>query len=134
MRTKRDYKAKQRAFFIFFKGLSAAKNCHRSESAPLKHFPEKCFRGYCEYIGIYLNFIGQGTFSRIFENIWNKNVIFLTLFKIILINENPFLQMYHNEICILTYWFLRSINNSSSNPWKKTKETAIDKNIFSQIF
>ena len=39
-------------------------------------------------------FIGQITFSRNFENDWNKNVNL----KIILIAENSFLEMYCNKI------------------------------------
>ena len=35
MRTKRAFDEKQKVFFITFKGLSAAKNCLRPESAPL---------------------------------------------------------------------------------------------------
>ena len=38
-----------------------------------------------------LDFIGQITFSRNFEKIWNKNVNFRKILKIILINENSFL-------------------------------------------
>ena len=65
----KSFQGKMKSIFIFFKGLSVAKDCHRPESAPLKHFPEKYFRGYCECIGIYLNFVGQGLFSRIFKSI-----------------------------------------------------------------
>ena len=36
LRTKRAFKVKQKAFFIIFKELSAAKNCLRPESALLK--------------------------------------------------------------------------------------------------
>ena len=50
-----------------------------------------------------LAFTGQITFSRNFGNNWNKNVNF----KIILIGENSFLQMYRNKMSFLTYWFLR---------------------------
>ena len=35
MRTKRAFEAKQKAFFIIFKGISVAKTCLRPESAPL---------------------------------------------------------------------------------------------------
>ena len=35
MRTERDVGVKQKAFFIIFKGLSVAKSCLRTESAPL---------------------------------------------------------------------------------------------------
>ena len=50
-----------------------------------------------------LAFIGQITFSRNSENDWNKNVNF----KVILMGENSYLQMYRNNISFLTYWFLR---------------------------
>ena len=36
LRTKRDFDVNKKTFFIIFKGLSAAKNCFRPESAPLK--------------------------------------------------------------------------------------------------
>ena len=35
MSTKRAFEVKQKTFFIIFKGLLAAKNCIRPESAPL---------------------------------------------------------------------------------------------------
>ena len=50
-----------------------------------------------------LAFISQITFSRSFENNWNNNVSF----KIILIGEKLFLQMYPNEMGFLINWFLR---------------------------
>ena len=54
----------------------------------LKRFPESVFA----YI-LDLAFIGQITFSRNFENDWNKSVNL----KIILIAENSFLEMYCNK-------------------------------------
>ena len=80
-----------------------------------------------------LAFVGQFTFSQNFENNWNKNVIFHQIFKIILINENSFLQIYRNEMNFLTYWSLR-IKWLFPKSLKITKETAIHKKIFSQRF
>ena len=57
-----------------------------------------------------LAFIGEMAFSRNFENDWNKNVSFRKIFKIILINKK----------------FAKFV--------KITKETAIHKNRFLQIF
>ena len=37
LRTRRVFDVKSKAFFIVFKVLSAAKNCVRPESAPLKY-------------------------------------------------------------------------------------------------
>ena len=48
MRTKRAFKTKYKAFFTFFKGLSVAKNCLRSESAPLAKMREmRSFKNGC---------------------------------------------------------------------------------------
>ena len=55
----------------------------------LKRFPESVFA----YI-LDLAFIGQITFSRNFENDWNKNVNL----KITLIGDNLFLRMFCNKI------------------------------------
>ena len=38
LKTKRAFEVKKKAFFIIFKGLSVAKNCLRSESAPITLF------------------------------------------------------------------------------------------------
>ena len=73
------------------------------------------------------------TFSRNFENNWNKNVNFRQLLKIILINENSFLQMYPNEMSVLAYWFWR-IKWLFAKWLKVTKEKGIHKNRFSQSF
>ena len=94
----------------------------------LKCFPEKNLRGYCG-----LAFIAQITFSRNFENNWNKNVNVRQLLKIILINVNSLLQMYPNEINFLTYWFLK-IKCLFDRYLKTTKKTAIHKNRFLQSF
>ena len=80
-----------------------------------------------------LAFVGQFTFSQNFENNWNKNVIFHQIFKIILINENSFLQIYRNEMNFLTYWSLR-IKLPFPKSLKITTETAIHKKIFSRRF
>ena len=80
-----------------------------------------------------LAFVGQFIFSQNVENNWNKNVIFHQIFKIILINENSFLQIYRNEMNFLTYWSLR-IKWLFPKSLKITKETAIHKKIFSQRF
>ena len=50
-----------------------------------------------------LDFIVQITLSRNFENNWKKNISF----KIILIDENLFLQMYCKKFSFLTCWFLK---------------------------
>ena len=71
-------------------------------------------------------FIGQVIFSRNFENNWNKNVNFHQLIKIILINENSYLQMYPNKKSFLTYWFLR-IKWLIAKYVKISKETATHK-------
>ena len=64
----------------------------------LKRFPEKCFR-----VLVDLACIGQITFSWNFENDWNKNVNF----KIVLIGENSFMQMYCSKISFFTDLLLR---------------------------
>ena len=38
---KRAFKVKQKAFFIFLKEFSVAKNCLRPESAPLRNYDMK---------------------------------------------------------------------------------------------
>ena len=84
----------------------------------LKRFPEKYF---CGFYG--LGFYCQITFSRNFENNWNKNVNFHHIFRIILINENSFLQIYPNEMRFLAYWFW-SIKWLFAKSVKITKERA----------
>ena len=39
LRTKKAFEVKQKSFFTIFKGLSVAKNCLRTESAPSKNIP-----------------------------------------------------------------------------------------------
>ena len=78
-----------------------------------------------------LAFIGQITFTRNFDNNWNKNVNFSQLFKNLLTNDDLFLQMYCSEMNFLTYWFLK-IKWDFVKFVKTTKEMAIDKNGFSQ--
>ena len=55
----RTFKAKQKAFFINFQGLSVAKNCLRPESAALKvfrkcaaNFQEKTLRHGCSAVNL----------------------------------------------------------------------------------
>ena len=50
-----------------------------------------------------LVFIDQITFSRNFDSDLNTNVNFRQIFKIILINDDLFLQVYHSEMNFLTY-------------------------------
>ena len=89
----------------------------------LKRFNGKYFRGYR----------GFGfTVSQNFENTWNKKADFRQIFKIILINENPFLEMYPNEMNFLTYWFLRI--NQWPNQWKITKEQLSTEIDFRKVF
>ena len=78
-----------------------------------------------------LTFTGQITFSRNFKNNWNKSVNFRQLLKIILINEDSFLEMYPNNISFLTYWFLRT-KWLFAKYMKITIETVIHKNRFSE--
>ena len=68
----------------------------------LKLFLEKYFRRYCRSA-----FIGKFIFSPNFDNNWNKNTNFRQIFKIIVINDDSFLQMYRREMNFLTYWFLK---------------------------
>ena len=66
-----------------------------------------------------LAFIGNITFSQNFDNNWNKNVNFRQIFKIILINDDSFLQMYHHiEVNFLSDTDSWRLNGSSPNPWK----------------
>ena len=74
-----------------------------------------------------LAFIGQIKFSRNFDSNWNKNVNFSQIFKIIMINDDSFLQMYRSEMNFLTYWFLK-IKWLFAKSVKITKETAVHKN------
>ena len=77
--------------------------------------------------------IGQITFSRNFDNNWKKNVNFRQIFKIILINDDSFLQMYRSEMNFLTYWFLK-MRWFFAKSVKITKEIAIHKNGLLQSF
>ena len=64
---------------------------------------------------------------------WNKNVNFLQIFKIILINDDSFLHMYRSKMNVLTNWFLK-IKWLFEKCLKIIKEPAIHKNGFSQSF
>ena len=64
----------------------------------------------------------------------NNNVNFRQIFKIILINDDSFLQMYHHiEVNFLSYWFLK-IKWLFAKSVKITKEIAIYRNAFSPSF
>ena len=94
----------------------------------LKCFPEKNFCRYCGF-----GFHWSITFSRNFEKNLNKNVNFRKILKIIIINENSFLQIYPKVMSFLTYWFLR-IKWLLAKSVEITTETAIYKNRFLQSF
>ena len=79
----------------------------------LKRFPEEYLRGIVD-----LAFVSQITFSRNFENNWNKNDDFHQTFKIILINENSFLQMYPRWVFSrINSWGLSGLSNKCSQKW-----------------
>ena len=61
------------------------------------------------------------------------NINFRQVFKITLINDGSFLQIYRSEMNFLTYWFLK-IKSLFAKSVKKAKEIAIHKNEFSQSF
>ena len=70
LRTKRGFEVKWQAFFIIFKGLSAAKNCLRPESVPLMQ------RDFCMFYIFYETqpFIVPDSF-RLFSLILNFLII-----------------------------------------------------------
>ena len=61
------------------------------------------------------------------------NVNFREIFKIILINDDPFLQICRSEVNFLAYGFLK-IKRLFAKSVKITKEIAIHKNGFWQSF
>ena len=122
-----------RSFFhiiVFMKSVATSSKIRTVISfhaKALKRFPEKNLRGYCG-----LAFIAQITFSRNFENNWNKNVNFRQLLKIILINENPLLEMYPNEINFLPIDSWR-LNASLLNTWKQLRKQLSTKIDFCKV-
>ena len=103
-------------------------HCYQFLCKGLKVFPWKIFCRYCGF-----GFHWSIKFSRNFEKNLNKNVNFRKILKIIIINENSFLQMYPKVMIFLTYWFLR-IKWLFAKSVKITTETAIHKNRFLQSF
>ena len=67
---------KGKASFIIFKGLSVAKNCLRTESAPLKLLVHMCWAQKQPFA-----YVLQNRFSKKFRNIHRKTPVLESLFK-----------------------------------------------------